>query len=114
MKHWKYKELNQAVYESYNEFLKAGKNPKEAYVRAGDEFLKSGDLEDAIVLLVLGEIMILNGEGSHNYIEAIKDKFISYDFDKAIAELSKDEFEDFQQRSNKVLMDLNEVKVDYP
>lgn len=113
MKNWEYQELIDAIYETYAEFQKAGKGSKEAYIRTGDEFLRSGELEDVIVFLVLGEIMLEIGEGIFNYIEAIRENFNVFDFNMAKDELSSEDFNDFKQRSDDVLKGLNSIKVDF-
>ena len=91
---WEYNELMEAVKNTYLRFLSTDQVKKHVIAKLVNEYANMGKLEDIIVDVAIGEIMIeqrIMLEGSFN---AIRKNFKEFDTANAKDELSEKETED--------------------
>jgi len=103
MKGWEYEELTEVMTENYQQFISKGRGKEYAIVRLANEFVNMGQIEDVIVDVVVGEIMIEQQKPLTEYICGISQRLEQFNISSAIDELLEKEREDFKHWINKVL-----------
>ncbi|WP_338780314.1 Imm3 family immunity protein [Metabacillus sp. FJAT-52054] len=113
MEDWTYNELFETIQEIYQEFLAQGRGYRHAIARIVDDFSNLGKVEDIIVDVAIGEILITNDKVFVGYVEGITTNLNMFNPKEAEGELTSEEIKDLSRRINNVLAGLRKAEVDY-
>lgn len=116
MEDWKYVELLNAVYETYEDFVARKLSYKLAFARTSYEFetvCNEGKTERLLVYTALGEIALTNEKVFIGAIDAIKKELTNANFDDLQHDLTPEEIDDLSKRIDHVLKGLESVQIDY-
>ena len=111
MKEWKYNELTEALQVSYQRHLSLNRGEKYAIVLTAEDFFNMGKVEDLIVDVVIGELMIEQEVGIESYMNAIGQRLSVFDVTTAKDELTEEELRDLTHRIKNVLAGFKTLKV---
>jgi len=111
MKEWKYNELTEAMKTNCYRFLSQNEGGNDAIVRTANEFTNMGKVEDVIVDVVIGELMIEQEVGIESYMNAIGQRLRVFDVTTAKDELTEEELKDLTHRIKNVLAGFKTLKV---
>ncbi|MEC3606116.1 Imm3 family immunity protein [Bacillus glycinifermentans] len=113
MEDWTYDELFETIQEMYKEFLSQNRGHRYAIARIVDDFHNLGELEDIIVDVAIGEILITHDKVFIGYIESIIKNLSMFNAQDAKGELASEEIKDLSRRIDKVIKGLKNAEVDY-
>ncbi|MED4452068.1 Imm3 family immunity protein [Metabacillus fastidiosus] len=113
MEHWEYSELFETIHEVYEEFLTENRGHKHAIARLVDDFSNLGKVEDIIVDVAIGEIVVTHDKVFIGYVENITKRLSMFNLQEVEGELTKEEINDLLKRINKVIDGLKNAEVDY-
>ncbi|MEX3745946.1 MULTISPECIES: Imm3 family immunity protein [Lysinibacillus] len=113
MEHWEYSELFETIHEVYEEFLTENRGHRRAIARLVDDFSNLGKVEDIIVDVAIGEILITHDKVFIGYVENIPKRLSMFNLQEVEGELTKEEINDLSKRINKVIDGLKNAEVDY-
>ncbi|MDQ0227252.1 Imm3 family immunity protein [Metabacillus niabensis] len=113
MRHWEYKELIEAIQETYEELLEEDRGYRYALAKLADEFDNLGKIEDVIVDLVIGEIAMKQEKVFAGRVEGITKRLNMFNLKDAEGYLTVEEMDDLVKRVNRVIEGLGKVEVDY-
>lgn len=113
MEGWTYNELFETIQEVYKEFLSQNRGHRHAIARIIDDFNNLGKIEDIIVDVAIGEILITYDKVFVGYVEGITKSLRVFNRQEAEDELTSEEIKDLSRRINKVIEELKNAEVDY-
>ncbi|MFP9128852.1 Imm3 family immunity protein [Niallia sp. BSM11] len=113
MEDWTYNELFETIQEVYKEFLSQNRGHRHAIARIVDDFNNLGKIEDIIVDVAIGEILITYDSVFVGYVEGITKRLSMFNPKGAEAELTLEEITDLSRRINRVIEGLKNAKVGY-
>ncbi len=113
MEDWTYNELFETIQEVYKEFLSQNRGHRHAIARIVDDFNNLGKIEDIIVDVAIGEILITYDKVFVGYVEGITKSLSMFNPKEAEDELTLEEIQDLSKRINKVIEGLRNAEVDY-
>lgn len=113
MEDWTYNELFETIQEVYKEFLSQNRGHGHAIARIVDDFNNLGKIEDIIVDVAIGEILITYDKVFVGYIEDIIKNLSVFNPQEIEGELPSEEIKDLSRRINKVIEGLKNAEVDY-
>ncbi|MER2169257.1 MAG: Imm3 family immunity protein [Psychrobacillus psychrodurans] len=113
MEDWTYNELFETIEEVYKEFLSQNRGHRHAIARIVDDFNNLGKIENIIVDVAIGEILINYDKVFIGYVESITKSLSEFNPKEAENELTLDEIKDLSRRINTVIEGLKNTEVDY-
>lgn len=113
MEDWTYNELFETIQKVYKEFLSQNRGHRHAIARIVDDFNHLGKIEDVIVDVAIGEILITYDKVFFGYVEGITKRLSMFNPKEAEDELALEEIKDLSRRINKVIEGLKNAEVDY-
>jgi len=113
MEDWTYDELFETIQEVYKEFLSQNRGRRHAIARIVDDFNNLGKIEDIIVDVAIGEILITYDKIFVGYVEDITKSLSMFNPKEAEDELTVKEIKDLSRRINKVIEGLKTAELDY-
>jgi Flp pilus assembly CpaF family ATPase len=113
MEDWTYDELFETIQEVYKEFLSQNRGCRHAIARIVDDFNNLGKIEDIIVDVAIGEILITYDKIFVGYVEDITKSLSMFNPKEAEDELTVKEIKDLSRRINKVIEGLKTAELDY-
>jgi len=113
MEDWTYDELFETIQEVYKEFLSQNRGYRHAIARIVDDFNNLGKIEDIIVDVAIGEILITYDKIFVGYVEDITKSLSMFNPKEAEDELTVKEIKDLSRRINKVIEGLKTAELDY-
>ncbi|PDY44146.1 hypothetical protein COM11_28260 [Bacillus pseudomycoides] len=113
MEDWTYNELFETIQEVYKEFSSQNRGHRHAIARIVDDFNNLGKVENIIVDVAMGEILIAHDKVFVGYAEGIKKSLSLFNPQEAEDELTSEEIKDLSRRTNKVIEGLKNAEVDY-
>ncbi|MGR6338780.1 Imm3 family immunity protein [Priestia megaterium] len=113
MEDWTYDELFETIQEVYKEFLPQNRGRRHAIARIVDDFNNLGKIEDIIVDVAIGEILITYDKIFVGYVEDITKSLSMFNPKEAEDELTVKEIKDLSRRINKVIEGLKTAELDY-
>ena len=113
MEDWTYNELFETIQEVYKEFLSQNRGHRHAIARIVDDFNNLGKIENIIVDVAIGEILINYDKVFIGYVESITKSLSEFNPKEAENELTLDEIKDLSRRINTVIEGLKNTEVDY-
>lgn len=113
MEDWTYDELFETIQEVYKEFLSQNRGRRHAIARIVDDFNNLGKIEDIIVDVAIGEILITYDKIFVGYVEDITKSLSMFNPKEAEEELTVKEIKDLSRRINKVIEGLKTAELDY-
>ncbi|MEK4522405.1 Imm3 family immunity protein [Psychrobacillus sp. FSL W7-1493] len=113
MEDWTYNELFETIEEVYKEFLSQNRGHRHAIARIVDDFNNLGKIENIIVDVAIGEILINHDKVFIGYVEGITKSLSEFNLKEAENELTLDEIKDLSRRINTVIEGLKNTEVDY-
>ena len=113
MEDWTYNELFETIQEVYQEFLSQNRGHSHAIARLADDFNNLGKIEDIIVDVAIGEILITYDKVFVGYVEGITKRLSMFKEADVTNELTEEELADLTMRIDKVLDGLSKTEIDY-
>lgn len=110
---WTYNELFETIQEVYQEFLSQNRGHSHAIARLADDFNNLGKIEDIIVDVAIGEILITYDKVFVGYVEGITKRLSMFKEADVTNELTDEELADLTMRLEKVLDGLSKAEIDY-
>jgi hypothetical protein len=107
MDDWEYEELIRCIIDSYEEFFLSSKEKKHSIVRVANEYDNLGKLEDVIVDVTIGKIMIDEQELIMNFVKGISSRLSKVDLQSVIYGLTEEEKNDLIIRIDFVKKEFN-------
>ncbi len=112
MEDWTYNELFETIQDVYKEFLSLNREHRHAIARIVDDFNNLGKIEDIIVDVAIGEILITYDKVFVGYIEGITKSLSMFNPKEAEDELTLEEIKDLSRRINNVIEGLKNADVE--
>lgn len=113
MEDWTYNELFETIQGVYKEFLSQNRGHRHTIARIVDDFNNLGKIEDIIVDVAIGEILITYDKVFVGYVEGRTKSLSLFNPQEAEDELTSEEIKDLSRRINKVIEGLKNAEVDY-
>ncbi|MED4651215.1 hypothetical protein COM13_09475 [Bacillus pseudomycoides] len=113
MEDWTYNELFETIQGVDKEFLSQNRGHRHTIARIVDDFNNLGKIEDIIVDVAIGEILITYDKVFIGYVEGITKTLSLFNPQEAEGELTSEEINDLSRRINKVIEGLKNAEVDY-
>jgi hypothetical protein len=112
MEEWEYRELIEAVQETYKEFLKRENgDTRKVTARLSDYFYNMGKTEDLIILTVIGEIVLTHEDVFIGLEKRVRSELGAFRAEEYAHELTREELQDLSDRIRNVLQGIEHVKI---
>ena len=113
MEYWGYEEATRDIKDVYQDMISQNEGKERAIILTYNDFDNMGKVEDIIVDVAVGELMIETGVGIKEYVNAISRRLSV--FDPAIVgdELTQEELEDLIRRIKNMLNGFKTLEI-YP